>query len=150
MKTITPHRISLGITILMMAIGAQRMEGSTVYYYTGNPFTTTPLPFVSGDEVIGNFTVLTPLADNLTFASVTPNSYTFTDGPDTLTNITGIGGFQISTDGRPEKKRGRYPEARRLRGSSLASARNTYGKRVNRPGTSMTARSLSRTSTTFS
>jgi len=66
--------------------------GPVTYYYTGQPLTIFNGTYscVSGVgecAFSGDFTVATALGDNLTLASVTPTSYTFTDGVNTLTNL---------------------------------------------------------------
>ena len=101
MKTITLPRISLGIAILMMAVGASMVKASTIYSYTGNDFTTAPAPYSTSDKISGSFTVATALGDNLSYQTVTPTSYSFFDGVNTFDNtgyIGGPSGMQISTN----------------------------------------------------
>jgi hypothetical protein len=91
----------------LLAIGlAQSTRAQTVYTYTGNLFTTFGLPYscvlpLGECQVTGSFTVPTPLAANLAYGSITPSSYSFTDG--TNTRATTIPGdfaaiFKIATD----------------------------------------------------
>ncbi len=85
----------------MMALGAPMMKASTMYSYTGNGFSTVTGLYTGGDSVNGSFTTSVPLADDLSNATITPISYSFTDGVQTITNTTTnvTGSFQdISTD----------------------------------------------------
>jgi len=66
--------------------------GSVTYDYTGQLFNLWGGTFscsggVGECEITGSFTVATALGDNLNLASVTPVSYSFTDGVQMLTNL---------------------------------------------------------------
>lgn len=96
---------ALSILVLLMPARAD-----TVYSYTGNPFTTgvtqngglTPLPFgpfTANDSVSGSFTVPTPFGPFEPLHLITPTSFSFTDGVDTITNLNStLSSFQIRTD----------------------------------------------------
>jgi hypothetical protein len=87
--TAPPTRIVLGIAILMMELGAPMMKASTITYtYTGNDFTFAISPYTTSNSVTGSFTTSVPLADDLSLATITPISYSFTDGVQTITNLT--------------------------------------------------------------
>jgi hypothetical protein len=68
----------------------------TVYTYQGNPMTNNSFGgsadlCSSGTSLCtltGSFTVAEPLADNLSFAAITPESFSFTDGLQTSTTLT--------------------------------------------------------------
>jgi hypothetical protein len=105
MRTIPP-RLSLGIAILMVAVGAHSVKAGTIttYTYTGNDFTPTVPPYPSGpyttsDSVQGSFTIAT-LGDNLAFGTITPLTYNFSDGVFNLnqSNST-VNQFQVGTGG---------------------------------------------------
>ena len=80
-------------------------HADTVYTYTGNPFGFDDAPYVSTDFVSITFTVTNPLAANLlidghVLSNVTPTSYSFSDGVQTLdTGNSSILFFNLGTDG---------------------------------------------------
>jgi len=67
----------------------------TTYTYTGNTFTTftgvAACPVQC--RLSGSFTVSSPLAAGLVNATITPTSFSFTDGLNTLTNLNTTGAF---------------------------------------------------------
>jgi YVTN family beta-propeller protein len=76
---------------------------STTYNITGNPFT-----FYSGSaacppdcNITGSFTLAQPLAPNLSLATITPTSFSFSVGPNVLnqSNATTAAFNYVSTDG---------------------------------------------------
>ena len=73
----------------------------TVYTYTGNqfnefessisgnlPYPTSLSPYTTSDFVSGSFTVATALGDGLTGATITPESYSFSDGVQSINSGT--------------------------------------------------------------
>jgi hypothetical protein len=79
----------------------------TTYIYTGNDFNIfqqlgSTQPYNTSDFISGEFTVSTPLAPNLTtFPVITVESFSFTDGINTITNLSSFllpAAFRINTD----------------------------------------------------
>ncbi len=82
------------LLFISLAPGA-KASPVTTYTYTGPDFTTftgiTACPVQC--DLSGSFTVSSPLAANLTNATITPTSFSFTDGLNTLTNLNTTGAF---------------------------------------------------------
>jgi len=78
---------------------ARSAEANTIYQYTGNPFTSFVSPYTSGDALSLSFALASPLADNLSNQAITPISFSFSDGVQTLTNLNTAGNqFVVFTD----------------------------------------------------
>jgi hypothetical protein len=86
-----------GVAALSIAYPASVQAVPTTYQYTGNPFTTVQGPYTTSDFVSGILTLAGPLAPNFT-GVVTPTAFTFSDGVQTLTNLTtpGFGFFFVT------------------------------------------------------
>ena len=76
------------------------MMATTIYTYTGNPFTLVSGSYTTSEFVSGSFTVASAFGNNLPFTVVTPLSFSFSDGIDTLTNASSITyhSFAVATD----------------------------------------------------
>lgn len=100
------HVQAIGRAVRLLLIGAlfaiglaQSARADTIYTYTGNPFTTI-LPFFTCPprcSISGSFTLAQPLAANQSFVSITPLSYTFTDGADVFDPTNSTAGFTSFT-----------------------------------------------------
>jgi len=90
-------RMVPGCLALLIVVAA--MHGATLYTYTGNPFTDVGGTFTTSMRLTGNFTLNSPLADNLSGAEIFPTDYTFFNGIDTDFKDPLVGGtFFVSTD----------------------------------------------------
>jgi PEP-CTERM motif len=93
----------LAVLVFVSLLSAPLMA-DTIYTYTGNSFGGVGgvvfAPYLSTDFVSITFTVINPLAANLSMNNVTPASYSFSDGVQTLDNGNSeIAFFGIGTDG---------------------------------------------------
>jgi hypothetical protein len=77
------------------------LMADTIYTYTGNPFDEfePASPYSTSDFVSGSFTAASPLAANVTDFTVTPASYTFSDGLQSANNSNSAPtSFLVSTN----------------------------------------------------
>jgi hypothetical protein len=88
------------VALFAIGLAIPASAGPVTYTYTGEPLSIFSGTFscaggVGECEITGSFTVPTALPDDLTFPTlVTPTSYSFTDGAQTLTNLnSAIGNF---------------------------------------------------------
>jgi hypothetical protein len=90
--------------LLMCATIALSARANTIYTYTGNPFTVFGGTYACPPQcgVTGSLTLTNPLAANLSNVSITPTSFSFTDGSTTWTNlsVTGTTFVHFSTDSK--------------------------------------------------
>jgi hypothetical protein len=98
---------ALAATVCILAVSVVAAEADTIYTYTGNPFTSVFGPYTTSDFISGSFDLATPLANNLPETVISPLSFSFTDGVQTITNTTPgvvVGSFSVATDssGKPE------------------------------------------------
>jgi hypothetical protein len=89
------------VALLLSAVGAR---ADTTYTYTGTPMTEGTTPDVCGGgpcTITGSFTVATPLGDNVPFSytnTITPESFSFTDGNQTIATGSSVLYFNVGTD----------------------------------------------------
>jgi hypothetical protein len=87
--------------MLMMAICVPVANADTyIYAYTGNDYTYAVAPYTTSDSITGSFTIA-ELAPDLVAQLITPVSYTFSDGVQTLDNTNACDFcsiFYVSTD----------------------------------------------------
>jgi hypothetical protein len=98
------HYNQIGLSVLvasgLIALGAAQSTADTTYTYTGNHFTTALSPYTTNDFISGSFDLATPLDNNLPFTSITPLSFSFSDGVQTFLSTTPglLFSFFIQTD----------------------------------------------------
>jgi hypothetical protein len=91
--------VAPGVLLLAMLCTPQANAG-VVYTYTGMDFFYSGGPFTTSDSISGSFTVPTALSDDLSNVSITPESFTFSDGVYTVTDVTAHDAFfSLTTNG---------------------------------------------------
>lgn len=86
---ISPLRSVVAPVVLLLAMLCTPLANAGVIYtYTGLDFIESSGPFTTSDSINGSFTVATALGDDLSNVFITPESFTFSDGVDTVTNLT--------------------------------------------------------------
>ena len=97
-------KYALAVALGLTALGTSPARADTIYTYTGNPFNV-----FSGDScsmgvgecrLTGSFTLSSPLADNLSSATVVPLAISFSDGVEKYVSPPSAPPvvFKISTD----------------------------------------------------
>jgi hypothetical protein len=74
----------LGVTFYFASV--TQALATTIYAYTGNNFTLYPSPYTDQMSVSATFSLAQPLAANLNFSSVSPISFSLSDGVNTITD----------------------------------------------------------------
>ena len=97
----SPLRSAVAPGVLLLAIWCTPLaNASVVYTFTGIDFIAPSGPFTTSDFISGSFTVPTALGDNLSNVLITPASFTFADGVDTVTDLTAHDAlFFLTTNG---------------------------------------------------
>jgi hypothetical protein len=97
-------RIALVCALVMLA-SVLPASADTTYTYTGQPFvgfsgTDSCSGGVGECSISGSFTMASPLGDNFAFSEITPPSYSFTDGVNTITqlNTSLVVAFEVGTN----------------------------------------------------
>jgi len=93
---------SMVLLVGLAVLGSAEAYADVIYTYTGRDFTTADPPYTLADRVTGYFTLSQPLGDGLQNATITPLSFSFSDGVQTITNLSAnvFAHFQnIYTDG---------------------------------------------------
>lgn len=85
------------LTALFLPLSA--LADTYTYTYTGNDFTVVQGSYTLSDSITGEFTLSAPLADNLTtLTGITPVSFSFSDGIQTLTQADAPSSFSVETN----------------------------------------------------
>jgi hypothetical protein len=95
------HKFGLlaALVLTQCLSGVQFADADAIYTYTGNNFTMVTSPYTTSDKVTGSITLSTALPDNFN-GLVTPESFTFTDGHQTITGPEmHNSSFSFRTDG---------------------------------------------------
>lgn len=78
----------LGLVAFMSLLDFSPASANTIYTYTGNDFTITTGAYTTSDQVTGTIDLATALGDNFGPSFISPVSFSFSDGVQTLTNLT--------------------------------------------------------------
>lgn len=87
--------------LLLAGLAAGILSASEVTYtYTGNPFEVATGLYTTSDFVSGYFTLSSALGDSQTLEAITPDSYSFSDGVQTISSASPPPDvtFEVSTD----------------------------------------------------
>jgi hypothetical protein len=102
LKGIAYVTAAFALALALAPVDSARADVVT-YSYVGQDFINAHDPFTTSENVTGTITFAAPLAANLNLASETPVAFSFTAGPETLTNLTfnpspGFSRLLFSTD----------------------------------------------------
>lgn len=91
-----------GLCLSVFVLTAGAASAATTMHYTGLAFdhfnTYLSNPYTTSDRITGTVVLATPIASN-SFYYGSPLSFSFSDGVQTLTNVTGFAnGFSFETD----------------------------------------------------
>jgi hypothetical protein len=98
---------ALAATVCILAVSVVAAEADTIYTYTGMTFGSVSGAYTKNDRITGSFDLATPLGNNIPDHVISPVSFSFSDGVQTITNTTpGIDAFfSVGTDpsGQPNQ-----------------------------------------------
>src|SRR5262245_58354284 len=88
LATIRCSLMFTAVAPLSIAYPASVQAVPTTYKYTGNPFTAVTAPYTTANFVTVMMTLAAPLARNKPLTTISPIAFTFSDGVQTITNLT--------------------------------------------------------------
>ena len=93
-------RLTFFVAAAAMLSATLAARADTVYSYTGLDYTFVEGSYTTNEHVTGTFTLANPIGANQMYAVVTPISFSFSDGVQTITSSTAFAStFQaINTD----------------------------------------------------
>jgi len=97
------HRLAVGLLIGLGIVGfsAASATAAAVYTYTGNVYTTAVAPYTTKQKITGTLTFATALGANEHILNADPESFSFSDGVQTLDNANSDAiGVDLTTNGR--------------------------------------------------
>jgi hypothetical protein len=90
----------LGLIAAVSLLGFSPASADAIYTYTGSDFGPTSGPYTTTDMVTGTIDLATALGDNLGLSSILPDSFSFSDGVQTITSSDSLSkeSFNVATD----------------------------------------------------
>jgi hypothetical protein len=91
----------LGLLTFMTLVSFSPASADTIYTYKGNDFTIAFGAFKTTDQVTGTIDLASALGDNLGLTQISPMSFSFSDGLQTITNTNSRPGgtlFYVETN----------------------------------------------------
>jgi len=86
MKTRTLSKI-IRLSCAVGVLTAAAVQATPITYtYTGTPFTSVTGPYTTSDKVTGSVELMSPLGPNMSLTPVTPLTFSFFDGVQTINN----------------------------------------------------------------
>lgn len=81
-------KMTLLFLVFFSTTGLLPAVADTVYAYKGNSFTSVTAPYTTSDFISGSFSTALPLPANQLTLEVPTESFSFSDGAQTITNTT--------------------------------------------------------------
>jgi len=88
MKALPKILLTLTAVAALSLVYPASVQADTTYTYTGNPFTSVNGVYTTSDFVSGMLSLASPLGANRPFTAVTPIHFSFSDGVQTITDLS--------------------------------------------------------------